>query len=94
MSNVITPPSWWKDKGPPSMQPPGPPSMELLERVIKIEAALPTLATKEDLAREIGGLRTELHREIGAQTWKVVSFVTGFGALLTAAVFFIARNIH
>lgn len=39
--------------------------MELLERLIRIETTLPALATKDDLAREIGGLRSDLHKEIG-----------------------------
>lgn len=39
--------------------------MRLHERVTKIEAVLPTLATKEDLAREVGGLRSEMHLEFG-----------------------------
>lgn len=43
----------------------GEPPVELLERLIKIETTLPALATKDDLAREIGGLRTDLHKEIG-----------------------------
>ncbi|ALS58567.1 hypothetical protein AT302_01000 [Pandoraea norimbergensis] len=37
-------------------------SMRLHERVTKIEAVLPTLATKEDLAREVGTLRSEMHQ--------------------------------
>lgn len=40
-------------------------SMRLHERVTKIEAVLPTLATKEDLAREVGGLRSDMHLEFG-----------------------------
>lgn len=68
--------------------------MELIERVVKIESVIPTLATKEDLVREIGGLRTELHKEIGAQTWRIIGATLTFGAMLTAAVFFIARNVH
>ncbi|VVD85291.1 hypothetical protein PIN31009_01335 [Pandoraea iniqua] len=36
--------------------------MRLHERVTKIEAVLPTLATKEDLAREVGTLRSEMHQ--------------------------------
>ncbi|MBI1626024.1 hypothetical protein [Comamonas suwonensis] len=46
--------------------------MELLERIIKIESTLPTLATREQVlatrehvTQEVGALRTELHKEIG-----------------------------
>jgi len=83
MGKLIKPEAWWKS----SEQPPEPPDMDLTERVIKLEskldAALPTLATKADL-----------HSEFSAQTWKIVSFVMGFGTLLAAAVFFIAKNVH
>ncbi|PRP68723.1 hypothetical protein BUE93_20890 [Chromobacterium amazonense] len=40
-----------------------------------------TMATKEDL-----------HKEINAQTWKLVTFVCGFGSALVAAVYFIAKH--
>ncbi|MFK0378874.1 hypothetical protein [Pandoraea sp. NPDC090278] len=39
--------------------------MRLHERIASVEAVLPTLATKEDLAREIGTVRAEMHREVG-----------------------------
>ncbi|AKK23942.1 hypothetical protein [Pandoraea oxalativorans] len=39
--------------------------MRLHERIASVEAMLPTLATKEDLAREIGTVRAEIHREAG-----------------------------
>jgi len=65
-----------------SNQPPGPTDMELAERVARIETRLESFATKEDL-----------HRELNSQTWKLVTFVTGFGTILTAAVYFIAKHI-
>lgn len=37
----------------------------LNDRVTKIEAVLPTLATKEDLAREVGTVRSEMHQGFG-----------------------------
>lgn len=40
-----------------------------------------TMATKEDL-----------HKEINAQTWKLVTFVCGFGSALVAAVYFITKH--
>lgn len=66
------------------------PPMELTERVTRIEALLPTLATKADL----GELRTEMHREFNTQTWRFVTFVTTICMALTTAVYFIARNVH
>lgn len=35
------------------------------ERVTSLEAVLPTLATKEDLARDVGSLRSEVHAGFG-----------------------------
>ena len=59
-------------------------------RVAKLEAALPNLATKVDMAE----LRTEMHKEFTAQTWRIIGAMFTFGGLLSAAVFFIARNVH
>lgn len=46
--------------------------MELLERIVKIESTLPTLATREQMlvtrehvTQEVGALRAEMHKEIG-----------------------------
>ncbi|MGY8624299.1 hypothetical protein [Chromobacterium violaceum] len=55
------------------------------DRLMGVEARLTvierTMATKEDL-----------HKEINAQTWKLVTFVCGFGSALVAAVYFIAKH--
>lgn len=57
------------------------------DRLVRIEARMEnfesTFATKADL-----------HRELGAQTWRIIGAMLTFGTLLTAATFFIARNIH
>lgn len=62
-------------------------------RIAKLEATLPTLATKEDLAREVGGLRGEFYKAMNDQTWKIITWTTGLGAALVAITFFIARNV-
>lgn len=69
-------------------------------RIAKLEATLPTLATKEDLAREVGGLRGEvgglrgeIYKAVNDQTWKIITWTTGLGAALVAIAFFIARNV-
>jgi len=46
-------------------------------------------ATKEDMAK----LGVAMHAEINAQTWKLVTFVCGFGTALVAATYFIAGHI-
>lgn len=80
------------DEPPPGGGPPYDAAMEA--RVSALEAAIKHLATKEDLVRVEGVLRTELHKEIGAQTWKLVTFVCGFGTALVAATYFIAKLTH
>lgn len=47
-----------------------------------------TMATKDDLQ----AMRVDLHKEINAQTWKLVTFVCGFGTALVGAVYFIATH--
>lgn len=53
------------------------------DAVMRINTILPTLATKEDV-----------HKEINVQTWRFVTWMTSVGIALTAAVYFIARNVH
>jgi len=74
-----------KDDG--GSEPPDNSDMEA--RVAKLESVVPTLATKVDLA----DLRTEMHKEFNAQTWRIIGAMLTFGGLLSAAVFFIARNV-
>jgi hypothetical protein len=73
---------------------------DMLKRVEKLEADLATLktdvaviranyATKADITGEASSIRAELHREIGAQTWKLISFVCSFGAALVGVTYFI-----
>jgi hypothetical protein len=47
-------------------------------------------ATKEDLAK----LESAMYKVINAQTWKLVTWTTSAMAVMTAAVYFIAHNVH
>jgi hypothetical protein len=83
-----------------------PPTIDGMEaRVIKLEAIIPTLATREDmakmegslkadLARTAGDLRAEIHKAVNDQTWKLIGWSTGIGAALVGAAYFIARSVH
>lgn len=69
-------------------------------RITKLESIVPTLATKLDLAdlrtelvRVEGSIRADMHKEFTAQTWRIIGAMLSFGTLLSAAVFFIARNV-
>lgn len=89
----IDPPSGGGDNG------------DMEARVSKLEAVIPTLATKEDLMREIsavkleicridGSIRTDMHKEFTLQTWRIIGAMLTFGTLLTTAAFFIARYVR
>jgi len=49
--------------------------------------------TKDDLSKVEGSIRADMHKEFTAQTWRIVGAMLTFGTLLSAAVFFIARNV-
>jgi hypothetical protein len=54
-------------------------------------------ATREDIAKlaeQIAGSKADMLGMINAQTWKYITWTTGAMALMTTAVYFIARNTH
>lgn len=74
-------------------------------RVTRLEAIIPTLATREDLAHLEGRMNeaiqkveTTLHQELTNQTWLIVKWLPGllvtFLPSLFAAVFYVARDTH
>lgn len=67
--------------------------MDLSERVSKIEAVLPTLATREDvlltkieLTQQMGELRGEMHKEFNLQTWRIIGAIIAASGLLVAGL--------
>lgn len=97
-------PSW---KGPPSDvvdsggEPPD--NGEMQARIAKLEAVLPTLATKEDLARLEGSLkgdmarldgalRTELHKGFAEQTKWILGTAIGGIAVFVTVMTFVLNN--
>src|SRR5258708_7577237 len=58
-------------------------NLETRDRLIKIETRMETLASKEDL-----------HKEMSSQTWRLVTFVCSFGTALVAATYFVAKYVH
>jgi hypothetical protein len=74
-------------------------------RITRIEAIIPTLATREDLAclegrmhSAIQNVENTLHKELTNQTWLIVKWVSGLLVTLlpslTAATFYIARYMQ
>lgn len=53
------------------------------DRLVRIETRMETFATKEDM-----------HKELHGMTLKIIGAMLTFGTALTAATFFIARNVH
>ena len=60
----------------------------------RIETKLDAFATKEDLARIEGAIRADFHKEMTAQTWRIIGAMLTFGSMLTAIVYFVSRNVH
>jgi hypothetical protein len=82
-------------------QPPEDEGMEA--RLIKVEERLAAVerdvavirsnyATREDLQRELGGLQGALLKEMNNLTWRLVTFVCGFGTVLVSATYFITTH--
>jgi hypothetical protein len=74
-------------------------------RIARIEAIIPTLATREDLAHlegrmssAIQSVESTLHQELTSQTWLIVKWVSGLLVTLLpslmAATFYIARYLN
>lgn len=74
-------------------------------RMSRIEAILPTLARKEDLAlldgklsEKISNLDVKLtaliHSEIAAASWRMIIWTTGVTTISFGGVFFIARYVN
>lgn len=78
--------------------------MKVMEaRLVKVEERLAALerdvavirsnyATREDLQRELGGLQGALLKEMNNLTWRLVTFVCGFGTVLVSATYFITTH--
>jgi len=74
-------------------------------RIARIEAIIPTLAKREDLAHlevrmrsAIQSVESTLHQELTSQSWLIVKWVSGLLVTLLpslmAATFYIARSLN
>lgn len=89
-----------KKGGPPHDGGGSEPPMELVERVAHLEddmrdvrERLVKIEGKMDHFAEAFATKADLHQAINAQTWKLVTFVCGFGTALAGAVYFIATHV-
>lgn len=58
-------------------------------RLAKIETKMDSFATKEDMAK----LGVAMQSEINAQTWKLITWVCGFGTALVGITYFLATHV-
>jgi hypothetical protein len=71
-------------------------------RVAKLEVAMATVATREDLSRlevklhqEISGIHrdiTHIHQAVNAQTWKILSTLICTSTLPVSVTYYFAKN--
>jgi hypothetical protein len=58
----------------------------------KVEARLTALERNVAVIRSNYVTKEDLNKEINVQTWRLITFVCGFGAVLVAATYFIATH--
>jgi hypothetical protein len=63
---------------------------ELIARVTKLE----TRATITETTMTTLATREDLQRELGAQTWRIIGFVCTFATALVAATYFVATHLR
>lgn len=56
-----------------------------------VKAELVSVKTDVAIIKSNYATKEDLHREIGAQTWRLVTFVCAFGTVLVSATYFVAR---
>jgi hypothetical protein len=67
--------------------------LEKLEfRMERFEQRMAALAQDVAVIRANYATREVLHREMSAQTWRLVTFVCGFGTVLVSATYFIVNH--
>lgn len=64
------------------------------DRISKLEVRLAAVERDITVIRSNYVTKEDLHKEIAAQTWRLVTFVCGFGTALVAATYFIATHAH
>jgi hypothetical protein len=67
-------------------------------RLTRLEAIIPTLATREDLvclenrmSASISRVETTLHSEMTKQTWRIIALLAGLLPSLFAAAIYVTR---
>ncbi len=67
---------------------------KLQDKVTSIVEHYATKADLEMVKTAVSDAQVEFYKAMQAQTWKLISWMTVVCSALTAAVYFIARNVH
>ena len=71
-----------------------PPDYEAMKaRIQRIEERLARVETDLAVIKSNYVTKEDLHREIASQTWRLVTFVCGFGVALVSSTYFIATHV-
>jgi hypothetical protein len=71
-----------------------PPNYEAMKaRMQRIEERLTRVETDLAIIKSNYVTKEDLHREIAALTWRLVTFVCGFGVALVSSTYFIAAHV-
>jgi hypothetical protein len=64
------------------------------ERLAAVERDVAVIRSNYVTRDDLQALQVALFRELDAQTWRLVTFVCGFGTALVAATYFIATHVR
>lgn len=62
------------------------------ERLAAVERDVAVIRSNYVTREDLQALQVALFKELNAQTWRLVTFVCGFGTALVAATYFIATH--
>lgn len=72
----------------------GPPDYEAMKaRIQRIEERLAHVETDLAVIKSNYVTKEDLHREISSLTWRLITFVCGFGIALVSSTYFIAAHL-
>jgi hypothetical protein len=78
----------------PSISPEPADERTLEPRIARLEEDLTAVKMDVAVIRSNYATKDYLHKELNAQTWRLTTFVCGFGTVLAGAIYFIAVNVR